>query len=240
MKAGPFDPLNFTPHDIVIRLGTGKEITFPSVGVCRAEPGPERCAFTCQHGDEFETHAPGWASTGVGYDATGEERAQAGYGCIVVLQRPSYGGITWSPGPPGEKADVIVSIVAAPLVAVDRPDVRVFVPDTGPKSAIRGPDGRIVAIRRLILWEDPYAATHRLRVIILVNPVNEGDGCYVMGRYLPTREGIEEALADRQVGDLELVDERGTSRASDALSLTGTADDDVDELWKWLQDRLER
>lgn len=216
MKAS-LEPLNFTPHDINVRLGK-KSTTYQTVGVCRAKQR-ERCAFTWDLGTSTEIHVGGWAI--------------AEHPHLVVMRKPEYDTIEWVPGPPGQDADVIVSVVAAPVVPTERPDLRVFVPDTGPTSAIRGEDGRIEAIRRLVLWHDPRAATHLLRVITLINPVNEGDGCYVHSRHLPTLQGIQEVIDENPTGGyLELVNDHGQSKLSGCRTFDGQSD--ASELWEWL------
>lgn len=79
---------------------------------------------------------------------------QADYGTIggriPVATRPAYGAVegleTLDPMTP-----VIVSIVAAPLVAATgRPT---FTPDTGPDSVVQNPNEAIINVRRLVRWE---------------------------------------------------------------------------------------
>lgn len=220
MKA-TFTPGNYTPHDITIQL-RGSILEYPSVGVCRAKQR-ERCAFIWDPDHKTECHFGGW----------GVEEPSA----LVVMRKPKYDAVEWSPGAPGEGADVIVSVVAAPVVTIERSDLRVFVPDTGTMSAVRDNRGRIKAIRRLILWHDPYAATHLLWVISLVNPVNEGDGSYVHSRHLPTREGIAEAIDENHAGGiLELVNRSGQSRLSAHQFFD--VQSDQDELWNWLKGQV--
>jgi hypothetical protein len=225
------EPLNYTPHDIVIQLGKERSLCYQTVGVCRAK-AREAAAFIWDEENDIEVHAHGWAIP---------ENP-----LLVVMRRPSYDDVEWVPGPPAEGADVIVSVVAADPVVKLRPDLRVFVPDTGPASAIRHRSGKaagqIKAIRRLILWHDPYAATYLLRVITLVNPVDEGNGSYLHSRHLPTREGIEEAVQENPSGGyLELANEHGQSRLYAHIPLLSIAHDAetfeerLQWSWKWLQ-----
>lgn len=143
-------PQNYTPHDITIRPGEGKAIVYKSVGVCWAE-ARERCAFTWDQETETECHGHGWATP---------ENPN-----LVVMRRPQYDTISWSPREPAKGADVIVSAVTAPAVVAKRPDLRVFTPDTSPQSAIRyksgAQKGQIKAVRRLVLWYDPSVGDAR-------------------------------------------------------------------------------
>lgn len=219
-----FDPKNHTPHDINIRLGDGSELSYKTVGVCRAV-AIEGCAFQWDpENTDVEGHYHGWGSNG--------------NPCLVVMKRPRYDRVEWSTGDPGQDTDVIVSVVAAPAVVESRPDLRVFIPDTGPQSAIRGKDGRIEAIRRLVLWHDPRASTHVLRAISLLNPVNEGDGSYLHSVHEPTREGILEAIEESgNAGHLELSDQNGVSRLSHHCIMPGpgATEEHIDEVFELVQ-----
>jgi hypothetical protein len=228
-----FDLLNYTPHDVTIRL-KDRELVLLSVGVCRAE-ARERLAFAWDTENEAEIHVSGWATT-------------TDNSLVLVMRRPEYGSVSWSPSPPAESADVLVSVVAAPAVQAQHPGMRIFIPDTGPKSAIRGPDGRITAIRRLILWHEPRHTGAFLRVIELLNP--DGDGCVVLSEHFATPAGIDEALDENPAGGyLELTRPDGSARLSahealpTAAQLLATAPPGAcaEWLWSWtsLQLKLE-
>lgn len=70
-------------------------------------------------------------------------------GCPIV-EPPRFEGCDGLP--PDEGQAILVSIVAAPAVVAAGWSGQVLVPDTGPGSAVRGPEGAIVGVRRLILW----------------------------------------------------------------------------------------
>lgn len=64
---------------------------------------------------------------------------------VECVSAPVYAGVHGLPNPVPGVAYLVSYLVAR---AVDRPDV--FAPDTGPESAVRGDDGQIRYVRRLI------------------------------------------------------------------------------------------
>lgn len=172
------DAKNYTPHDCTLVL-PGTTYNIPSGGTCRARSN-QGCAYSWDPdtGAVYEMH--GWAGKDFPY--------------VVVTTPPRYVGLDWIPAEPNLGAAVIVSIVAAPAVAEQRPDLTVYVPDTGPGSAVRDDDGRIRGVKRMILWHDPKAAD-RLCVALPIDP-NWSEGMQVLGCYPVTLQGLRDAVRE--------------------------------------------
>ena len=144
--------LNYTPHEITIFRGRDlPPIHIESVGTCRAI---ERQSCLGQIDVEAEI-----------YYEMGNWAAQDNP-LVPLMAPPRYIGVEWLKGdPPTEGAFVIVSVLAAPVLANERPDLTILVPDTGPESAVRGQDGRIEGIRRIIVWHDPERNSCPVRLV---------------------------------------------------------------------------
>jgi hypothetical protein len=188
--------LNFTPHDVSVFLLEDR-VVFPTVGVCRAL-SRQSCARLIDPQDGSEWHHGNWATKK--------------FGGLVVMRPPEFHGVEWTPSTPAMDAEVLVSIVAAPVVAEERPDLTVYVPDTGPDSAVRNEAGLIEGVRRLILWHDPQDVARRVWRVDLLNPLNPGDGCRVLTKYASSPEGVINAADDcvRWGGCIDIVTRRGT------------------------------
>ena len=149
---------NFTPHPVILVHDDGSTTTIPTIGVCRARS-------QSRHSHVFDWDSPhprhvcgGWAGKLNGKSTR-------------VSLPPLYDGLEWirkagvaawnhadadlGTFEPAPGSSVIVSAIAAPVVAEQRPDLTVYVPDTGPESAVRGEDGRIVGVRSMIHWHEP-------------------------------------------------------------------------------------
>ena len=177
------DAKNFTPHPVTIFLPSGKMIEFPSVGNCRA-----KSSQWIDYEYDFEKNAvyeaPGWGHV-----------EQGKSGIVLVMQPPEWTGVDFVPHPPAQGESVIVSIVAAPALVPARPDLAIYVPDTGPESAVRDDTGRICGVKRLILWHDPEAGC-TLKLVQPFNPANPGDGHRVLSRHTPDAGGLGRAVLD--------------------------------------------
>lgn len=189
--------LNYTPHPVVIYAPRTDEkvVTLPSVGVARATSAQRKLGRAVVDG------------------GIAEEGLQGVYGPEVeVYSPPRFTGVEWGKAEPAEGVEVVVSIVAAPAVTLERPDLKVYVPDTGPDSAVRDDTGRIAGVRRLILWhpseESRYQSwldsgwRRKLRdlgvvigkapkkgwsIIACFGPTTEPEDCCYFGAY-PSRE----------------------------------------------------
>ncbi len=73
---------------------------------------------------------------------------------IPVVQN-TYGAVEGLPGPEPGTVYLVSSLVLGALEAqgIYREDV--FAPDTGPQGAIRGPDGQIRGVKRLVGMKKP-------------------------------------------------------------------------------------
>lgn len=71
---------------------------------------------------------------------------------VSVVEPPHYKGVKGLEGVEHTE-DIIVSIVVAPLLA-KRWKGLVLVPDTGPLSAIRDGEGRVVKVKRLMCYNE--------------------------------------------------------------------------------------
>lgn len=158
---------NFTPHDVHLVLPDRVEI-IPTVGVCRAH-SEERCAEILDFSEKppARHHRGNWTAT-----------QPAGH--LVVMDPPVFNGLEWLPDDPAINDEVIVSVVAAPVVAAERPDLTVYVPDTGPNSVVRNQSGQIEGVRRMILWHRPPT---QIEVIVPYNPANPYDGWETIGSF---------------------------------------------------------
>lgn len=135
--------LNYTPHQIVLILAGGSRSTCPSVGKCRV-----KSTQRFSHLINFSTHPP----EQVWLDELPDSVDPQGF---IVTGRPEWEAVEWD-GPEPEKGEnVIVSTIAAQPLADARPDLTIYVPDTGPNSCERDEGGNITGIRRLILWHRP-------------------------------------------------------------------------------------
>jgi len=120
------DVENYTPHDIVVRPSEGEEIIIQASGwVARLEERG-RPADPIIIGD---IKIPVWNKR---------------YGRVYLTDR-NGNQKPFPPYSPGKA--VIVSLPVAQALS-GRPDI--FCPDTGPRSAIRGRDGRVEAVKRLM------------------------------------------------------------------------------------------
>lgn len=127
---------NWTPHAVhLIREGE-EDLVFPSVGQCRAVTDKASVADT-RLGPIVTVPPLRWYST-------------------VEWLRPD-GEAAWMPRPEAGVEDtragtVIVSFIVAPFVAEQSPELRVWVPDTGPGSVVRDEQGQIVGVRRMVQY----------------------------------------------------------------------------------------
>lgn len=173
---------NFTPHPVsIVMPGSREAFVFPSMGNCRATSRQRRA------------HAYDW-ETGNVVEAPGEVATTE----IEVLYPPEFTGVEFAPTEPPQGETVIVSIVAAPVLAKSRPDLTVYVPDTGPESAVRDEEGRIRGVRRMLLWHTPTFEDGEIRIVEPLNPANPGDGWTLLGSYPRTEEGILAAALEAQ------------------------------------------
>lgn len=128
-----FEALNYTPHDVVIYAEDGETVlhVFPSVGNARASADQRQVS----------------------------EYALPDLKRLPIMSRPKYGIIDWDDkstgrrGEPDLELNVLVSIVAADPACSEREDLGVYVPDTGPDSAVRSTQGQILGVKRLIRWQ---------------------------------------------------------------------------------------
>lgn len=119
-----------TPHPVTVIRADGSEVTYPPSGeVLRAIAAPQD-PVECTDG-------------------------------LTVVAPPRYTGVSHPPPAPG--ARVIASAIAceAAMASVTEEEefegsgwagVWLVSPDTGPESAVRDEQGRIRAVRRLVLW----------------------------------------------------------------------------------------
>lgn len=170
---------NFTPHPVTIFFPDGSTKEYPSVGNCRAE-SRQRCAGEWAADENEIWEAPNWA---------GRQHVRV----VPLMRPPEMDGVSWVPHAPQGNETVIVSIVAAPVVVAEQPDLTVLVPDTGPDSAVRDESGRIRGVRRLILWHDPEEAARPAKLVECWNP-NPAEGWTLRARFAGTVDGIVEAL----------------------------------------------
>lgn len=113
--------VNLTPHPITIRTVDGSDVTVPPSGdVARVEV--EYCGRRNLYGET---------------------------GANVQAVRRRFGRVTGLPEPDGSRRFIVSSLVLEALARAGEDRQDVFAPDTGP-SAIRGDDGNIVAVTRLI------------------------------------------------------------------------------------------
>ena len=119
--------MNYTPHDVAIYAADGETVlhVFPSVGNARASADQRQIS----------------------------EYALPDIKRLPIMSRPEYGLVDWGRGEPDLEVNVIVSIVAADPACAEREDLGVYVPDTGPDSAVRSPQGQILGVKRLIRWQ---------------------------------------------------------------------------------------
>ena len=117
--------INATPHDVTI-ITDAYSTTIGKAGYeIRAESAPAI---------KTSVQGPGWH--------------------IPCVEKVHWVGLK-NHNRPAKGRAVMVSIVAAPLMAEHRPDCLVLVPDTGPGSVVRNESGQIKGVRRLIIWHRP-------------------------------------------------------------------------------------
>lgn len=134
--------LNLTPHKVCVRPGgctSTVEIALPSAGVARAIPRHENF----QH-FKFLLHG---------------KKKFINYDNVEVYSPPSYVAVEGLP--PQDATDDPVDIIVSMVVAQAMKDLglawrgAVFTPNTSPQQVIRDADGKIEAVRSLIMWSPP-------------------------------------------------------------------------------------
>lgn len=196
MRLDKLDPLNYTLHSINLHVGDDV-ISYPPNGKCWIPEDPESYAFVRSRDGNHEIH--GWNN----HRGAGGE--------IKVIKRGVYRNPSWTPSPPPYGSDVMVSLFVASKISSSVNSFRIFVPDTSTESVVRDSNRRIIGVRRLILYHDPFAATHRLRVV----SEDSRSLTRVYSRHLCTPGGFEEAYGESE----QLMEESPGSINTGALYL---------------------
>lgn len=172
---------NFTPHTVMVLYGDSCA-SFPSVGLCRAVSATERCWYEWSPDNGRIQQAPNW-------DASGSK-------LVPVMKPPEYFGVEWTPAEPEAGSTVIISFLAAEILAKTNPlGLRVLSLDTSPKSAVRDDAGQIIGVKRLLQWANgpilPDATV--IQAVVPFNPGNPYDGWEVLGTWATGGPGTERA-----------------------------------------------
>ena len=129
--------LNLTPHDINVMVKGGEVIFKASGAVARVVTETVKCrSMAVWKGGEGPDDV-------VGSDALGV--------VPIPVVRVQHGGVEGLVFPIKAGKPVLVSMFVAQVMREQGMNTeRVFYPDTGPESAIRDEDGRIIGVRRLV------------------------------------------------------------------------------------------
>lgn len=134
--------LNLTPHEVRIRpKGFSREldIVLPSAGVARAVPGNM----------EFESFK---------FMVQAKKKCLK-YDAVKVCRPPRYVNVEGIP-PQIPEEDVPVDIIVSMVVAQAMQDLgitwngAIFTPNTNPQEVVRDKEGRIEAVRSLVVWSN--------------------------------------------------------------------------------------
>lgn len=121
-KMNDTDPIvNLTPHDVVVFGDNGMTVTYHSCGEARARSTPQTLVTTLRNG-------------------------------VQIFSAPSFCGVSGFPfdGKDGMHPNIIVSMVVGKCIPSSYQG-NVYVPDTGPGSAVRDEKGKIKGVKRLYI-----------------------------------------------------------------------------------------